>query len=122
MTDWRKISSTKFMNAYNSYPPNRWIRFAFKYFSKSTEKEDMKLNNSIVIILLSLFGFGMVGTILGWSKAIIATSSIVYSILLAILVLFLFIAVWMNNLRIKKIAKSLNITILEYNRLASRYF
>lgn len=122
MTDWKKITLEEFMDAYNKHLPNGWTRFAFKYFSKSTERKDMKLNNCISFLLLGLFGVGMTATILGWSKTIIGAVTIGYSILLAILVTFLLIAVWMNNSRIKKIAKSLGVTLEEYNWLSNKYF
>lgn len=122
MNNFKKITLEEFIDAYNSHPPNSWIRFAFKYFSKSTERKNMKLNNVMTIILLSLFGFGMLGTILGWSRAIVGSAVIIYSVLLTILVLFLLIAVWMNNSRIKKIAKSLDITLEQYGYLSDKYF
>lgn len=120
--DWRDITLEEFMDAYNSYPPNGWIRFAFKYFSKSTERKNLKPSKWVVGILLGLFGIGMLGTILNWSKAVIGTVTLSYSILLAILVIFLLIAVWMNNKRLKKIAKKLGVNMKEFNWLSNKYF
>jgi hypothetical protein len=45
-----------------------------------------------------------------------------YSIGLAILVLYLFSAVFLNNFRIRKIRKELGITKEEYNALVSIYY
>lgn len=120
--DWRDITLEQFIDAYNHYPPNGWTRFAFKYFSKSTEAKNMKLSRWFVGVLLGLFGVGMLGTILKLPRPIVGTVTIGYTILLAILVIFLLIAVWMNNARIKKIAKVLGVSLQEYNWLADKYF
>jgi len=122
MGSWKDITREEFDAAYNRYLPKKWIKFAFKYFSKSTEKKNMKLSNWIVGILLGLFGLGMLGTILGWSKVIVGTVTIAYSIALAILVLFLLAAVWANNLRLKKVMKILGVNIYEYNLLVERFY
>lgn len=117
-----KITKKKFDQIYNRYQPNWWTRMAFKYFSKSTEKKNMKPANTITGILLTCFAVGMAGTILGWSRAILGTVTIAYSILLAVLVLSLFAAVFMNNARIKKIAKDLGVSIQQYNKLADKFY
>lgn len=122
MTNWKDITKEEFDVAYDKYQPKGWIKFAFKYFSKSTEKKNMKLSNWVAGVLLGLFGVGLLGTILQWSRAIIGTVTITYSIGLAILVLFLLAAVWANNLRLKKIMKNLNINIYEYNLLVDRFY
>ena len=120
--DWKKITLEQFMDAYNTYPPNGWTIFAFKYFSKSTEAKNMKLSRWVVGVLLGLFGVGFIATILKLPREIIGPVTIAYCILLAILVIFLLIAVWMNNARIKKIAKLLGVSLYEYNLLADTYF
>lgn len=120
--DWKKITIEQFIDAYNTYPPNGWIRFAFKYFSKSTERKNLKLSRWLVGLLLGLFGIGFLGTILNLSRAIIGSVTIGFSVLLALLVIYLLIAVWMNNRRIKKIAKLLGVTLQEYNLLVNKHF
>jgi hypothetical protein len=122
MADWKKITLEEFIEAYNTYLPNGWTRFAFKYFSKSTEAKNMKPSRTVVGILISLFLVGFFATVFKLPRAIIAPVTITYSILLAVLVIFLLIAVWMNNARIKKIAKLLGVTLQEYNWLADKYF
>ena len=113
-----EIKKEDLIKAWNNHLPKKWIRFAFKYFSKSTVKENMPTSNTIVIILLVLFGTGMLGTILHWSRAVIGTVTIAYGIILSILVLFLLAAVLSNNRRIKKIAKELGCTLDEFNKAA----
>ena len=122
MADWKNITKEQFLAAYNHYPPNKWTKFAFKYFSKSTEKEDMKLSNWVGIILGLLFLIGFFGTVFGLPRTILGPVVIGYSLLLAVLVLSLFIAVWMNNARLKKVMKLLGVTKQEYNRLADKFF
>jgi len=117
-----EITKEQFLTAYNNHPAKGWIKWVFKYFSKSTEKENMKLSNTIVWILLSLFLVGFFATVVNLPRIIIAIVTITYSIGLAILVLFLLAAVLVNNSRIKKIAKELGVTLQEYNDLADKYF
>jgi len=119
---WTDINYNEFINAYNKYPPNWWIRTVFKYFSKSNEtKKNMKVSNIFTGILIGLFSLGVLGIILNWSDKIIGIFTVLYSIILPTLIIFIFIGVWMNNKRIKKIAKLLNITIKEYDLISRRY-
>lgn len=116
------ITKEQFLKAYNNHPAPGWVKWAFKYFSKSTEKENMKLGNAVVWILGSLFLVGFFATVINLPRIIIATVTITYSIGLAILVLFLLAAVITNNFRIRRIAKELGVTLAEYNDLADKYF
>ena len=116
------ITKEQFIEAYLNHPAQGWVRWAFKYFSKSTEKENMKLSRTIVWILGSLFLVGFFATVVNLPRPIIATVTIAYCIGLAILVLFLFAAVQVNNFRIRRIAKELGVTLAEYNKLADEYF
>ena len=120
--DWKKITKEQFDEAYNKYPPNWWTRMAFKYFSKSTEKKNMKPRQFLVGFLLALFLVGWFGTAFNFSRALVGTVTIVYSIVLAVLVLSLFVAVFMNNARLKKVAKELGVTIHQYNLLVDKYY
>lgn len=116
-----RISKEQFDEAYNNYLPSGWIRFAYKYFSKESESMDVK--NSVVYTLGGLFIAGMIATMLNLSDKIIKWFLIPYSIGLAILVLYLFSAVFLNNWRIRKIRKELGgITADEYNALVSVYY
>ena len=119
---WTDITEKEFINAYNSYPPNGWIRFVFNHFSKADETKDIDMNNIVTGILIGLFGVGFLGSILNWSISIIKTVTIAYAIILGCLGILLFGAVFMNNRRIKKIANELNVTLKEYNFLVKRYF
>lgn len=116
------ISKEQFDSAYNKHLPNAYIRFAFKYFSKETEKKNMVVNNSIVYTLLILFFLGMFGTIFNASRTFMMFSVLSYAIILSLLVLFIMSAIALNNRRLKKVMEELDITIDEYNSLVKRYY
>lgn len=122
MAEQKKVTKRQFDKAYGKYLPNSWIRFAFKYFSKSTEKENMSLRNNVMFFLGGLFLLGFFGTVFKAAPAFIATVTITYSILLAVLVLYLLSAVLLNNRRLKKVADELDIDIIEYNRLVRKFY
>jgi len=119
---WKDITRAEFDAAYNQHLPKGWIKFAFKYFSKSTEQKDMKPSRTIVGILLSLFAVGFFATVFHLPRAIVAPVTYTYSILLAILVFFLLAAVWANNARLKKVMKILGVNKYEYNLLVDRFY
>jgi len=116
------ITKEQFEVAYNRHLPSKWVSFAFKYFSKETVKKDMALTNILTFLLLGLFGVGFISVALGLSKVIIAASTIGYTSLLALFVLYLFSAVELNNKRITKICKELDITKFQYNELVKEFY
>jgi hypothetical protein len=118
----KDITYEQFWEAYNNHPPSGWIKFAYRYFSKETEAKDMALNRIVWIVLLGLFAVGFIGTVAGLPRPVIGTATIIYSAILAILVLYLFSAIKLNNLRIGRIARELGVTKLEYNELAEMYY
>lgn len=122
MVNWKDITKEEFDVAYDKYQPKKWIRFAFKYFSKSTEKKNMKPRKWLAGILLSLFFVGFFATAFKLPRELIATVTYSYFAILSVLVFFLLAAVWSNNLRLKKIIKTLGINIYEYNLLVDKYY
>jgi hypothetical protein len=120
--DVKKITKEQFDKAYGKYPPNWWTRMAFKYFSKSTERKDMKPSITVSVVLGVMFLTGMLGTIMKWPRAVIGTVTWIYVIGLSALVLSLLAAVWMNNARIKKISKDLGISLEDYNNLSDKFY
>jgi hypothetical protein len=119
---WEDIPKTEFDEAYNQHLPKRWIKWAYKYFSKSTEKKDMKPSRVIVGILISLFLVGFFATAFKLPRVLIAWVTFGYVALLTVLVLFLFAAVFANNSRLKKVMKILGVNKVEYNKLADKYY
>lgn len=122
MGEVKKITKKQFDKAYNTYSANGWIKFAFKYFSKETEKNNMNLRNYLGFILFGMFLLGFFGTIFKVALAFIGTITITYTILLVVLVLYLLSAVLMNNFRIKKIAKLLGVSKVQYNSLQRKFY
>ena len=122
MAEKKNVTKRQFDKVYDKYLPNNWIKFAFKYFSKQTEKENMSLRNNVTFLLGGLFLLGFFGTVLKLSPVFIGTITIIYSVLLAMLVLYLLSAVLLNNRRIKKIIKELDIDVIEYNKLVRKFY
>lgn len=116
-----KISKEEFDTVYNFYPPNRWINFMFKYFSRKTTKEDSKYKKVLTYSIFGLFFCGLIGTIAEAPKFLIGVFFVSMSILLISLVIGSFIAFVMNQYRIIKICKELNISKTEYNLLVNLY-
>lgn len=116
------ITKREFNAAYKKHLPNRWIRFAFKYFSKETEMENMSLRNYLNFILFGLFLLGFFATVFEIFLAFISVVTITYSLILTALVLYLSSATILNNVRIKKIINILGISKTEYNGLVRKYY
>lgn len=122
MVSYKQITKKQFDATYNQYQPNRWIKFAYKYFSKETEKKDMSLRNNLTFLLLGLFLLGFFGTVFNATPAFIGIVTIIYSIILLILFLYLFSAVLLNNHRLKRLIKILGISKSEYNYLINKFY
>lgn len=118
---WEKITKEQFDKACNKYPPNKWITFAYKYFSKSTVKSDLTLKNTVVFIFIALFGIGFFGTVFNASKRLIMLSTIIYSIILGVLVLYLLSVAILNYIRLTKICKELGVSRKEYDKLVEKF-
>lgn len=121
MAKWEEITKVEFDAAYDLHPPNWWTRMAYKYFSKSTEKENMKPGRVVVGFLLGAFLVGFFATVLNLPRIVIAITTLAYMGVLTVLVLSLFAAVFMNNARLKKVMKILGVTKWGYNKLVDKY-
>lgn len=122
MSDWKSITRAEFDAAYNQHLPNWWTRMAYKYFSKSTEKKDMKPGRVVFGFLLTTFLIGFFATVLHLPRPIIAIVTWAYMGVLTVLVLSLFAAVFMNNGRLKRVMKILGVNKMEYNQLVDRFY
>lgn len=116
------ISKEQFDNICNKFSPNAWIKFAFKYFSSKTEKQNMIIKDYFVYFTLYFFFIGLIFTILNISDQIIYLATKIFTLSLVVLVLFLFGAVILNNLRIRKIEKELHVSRKEYDELVKKYY
>jgi len=116
------ISETDFIKAYNSFPPNKYVKFLFKYFSEETLKKDSWLKGIVIGILSSFFLLGFIGTAIKLDSTFIGSVTIAFSIFLSVIVLNLFVAVLMNNARINKIRKALGgISKKDFNHYSDEY-
>ena len=120
--EFNKITKKQFDAAYNQHLPGPWIKFAYRYFSRSTEKKDFTPRRIITGVLIGLFGLGFLGTILKLGRAFIGTVTLAYAIILSVLVLYLFSAVFANNARIRKIRKILGVSKQQYNALVDKFY
>jgi hypothetical protein len=116
-----KVTREEFIDSYNSHLPNKWTKFAFKYFSQSTLKEDLYVKRIVQSILMGLFGLGFLGAVFNATKTYMTITTISFSVLLLLVAILMFGAFIMNNSRIRKIRKELGLTIEEYNYLALLY-
>lgn len=122
MTDITTITKEEFDAAYNKHLPNGWIKFAYKYFSTSTEQKNMELKNTVAYVLFGLFLAGFLSTIFNANKVFIKIFIGLYASMLSTLVLYLFSAVILNKIRIGKIKKELGINSYEYDALISKFY
>jgi hypothetical protein len=117
-----KVTKRQFDAAYKKHLPSGWIRFAFKHFSKETEKEYMSLRNHLTFFLLGLLVLGWFGTAFDAAPAFIGTVTWIYMIVLSTLVLYLLSAVLLNNRRLKRVQKILGISKSQYNAYVRKFY
>jgi len=116
------ITKDEFDLASAQYPPNAFVKFIYRHFSKAEAYRPFQLGNLLLYILISLFAAGFTATVAEWPRPLIATVTFVYAILLAVIVISISIAYSINNSRLKKIIKLLGITAEEYNELVEYYY
>jgi len=120
------ITKKQFEKVYNKYLPNNFIKFVFKHYGKDDEKTSsikLKLTDKIAwYILLPMIVLGILFTAFKVPHKIIGFVAIPTSIILAVMVLVGMTGVWMNNFRIRKIAKELGLSLREYNKLVEKLF
>jgi hypothetical protein len=116
-----EITKKQFLTAYNNHPPNKWVMFWFKYFSKSTEPKNSYVKKWTTRILLILFVLLMIGGIINVPMSIMIYPIIIYSLIIIGGGICMLTITLINNGRIKKIAKELGISIQEYTNLSILY-
>ncbi len=115
------VTKEKFLEVCNRHKPNLWTRLVYRYFSKETKPSDKYVSTIVLIFFLTSFIVGYIGTVLKMPKNIILVATLVYSIALALLVLFMAIGGLMNYIRIKNIMKELGVSKEEYEKLCGLY-
>jgi hypothetical protein len=121
MSKFNEITKEQFESACNKFPPSKFIKFAYRFFSKKTDKETLKLKNNVVMFFIGMFLFGFFGTVFNTSKSFIAIFTGIYGIALLALVTMITIAAILNNKRLNKIRKELGVTKDEYQSLLNIY-
>ena len=107
---------------FEKYPPNKWIEIVYRYFSKETDKKDIVVTERLTYLLVVFFIVGFLLTAFNASRILIMIVTLGYTFLLSALIIFIFIGVFMNRKRLKKIMKELNVNIQEYNSLIQKYY
>ena len=120
--DISTITKEEFDLAYNKFPPNAWIKFAYKYFSTTTVKTNFGVKKSVSWVLGILFLLGFLGTVIGLPHKLIAAVIFPYGGILVALAALIGGAAIMNNLRIKKIRKVLGIDQWQYEALVGMFY
>jgi hypothetical protein len=115
------ITKEQFKKVYNKHLPNTWTKLAFRYFSTNTVKKDLWLKKIIQGVLIGLFLLGFIGTAFGIEYIFVAISTIAFTSILVTLGIFMVGAFIVNNLRIRKIRKKLDISKEEYEKLIDSY-
>lgn len=118
-----EITKEQFLEAYNKYPPSKWVIFAFKYFSKDTKQENKWLTKSLTNLMSLMFIAGFIGTVINLGRIFIGLVTAVFCLTLLFIGIVMGIGRILNNRRIGKIRKELGgISKQEYNILADEYF
>jgi fatty acid desaturase len=118
---YSEISKKQFLQVYNKHLPKKWEKFVFKYFSESTDKEDKWLSNVFFIVAISLFIIALILNIRGASYTMIRIPTYTLVFWLIIFGIIRIPVFFIHKFRLRKIAKELNISISEYDVLASMY-
>lgn len=116
-----KITKKRFLDTYNENKPNWYVKFIFDNFSNKNEDNGLEIKEVLYLFLIVYFLVGFTGTVFNFPRKIIGISTIMYTIFLVVMVFGIYIGVFLNNRRIKKITKKLDIDINEYNKLANKY-
>lgn len=122
MWTYKAITKEEFDKAYAKYPPGGFIRFAYKYFSKSTTKENMKVSQSIAWVLGGAFLVGFIGTVANFPRPVIAAGTYTLCAILVGLAVIILGGAWGNNARLRKVMKKLNVTKQQYTELVNKFY
>ena len=115
------ISKERFLEVYNKHLSNKWTKFAFRYFSTNTLDKDRWLSKTFVGIEISLFVIAFAFNLLGMSHTTVGILTFTFLGLLVAIAILKFGALFMNNFRIRKIIKELNISKDEYETCILMY-
>jgi len=115
------VTKEEFLEAWAKHPPNGWTRFAYRYFSRGTKKEDRWLSTCVFAVLIVFFLLGFFGTVLKPDVELVKYSTLALTAVLVLLFVLRMPAAVMNNLLVRRVRKELGLTLSEYERYASMY-
>lgn len=121
----RQILKDQFEKASEMYPPSKYVSFIYKNFSKTNNNGGFKSKLSSILMwcMLLFFAIGFIGTVLGADLKVIATSVLVYTFTLAVVVFSILIGILLNRNRLNKIRKELGgISKVEYTFLVNKFY
>ena len=116
-----RISEEQFLNAYNQNLPNRWTKFSFRYFSTNTVEKDKWVKRIFQYAALGLFGLGFLAIVFNLSFLLSIIPVLAFGGIIVAIGIIMGGGVIMNNLRIRKIRKILDISKKEYELLRMYY-
>lgn len=117
----KEITKEKFLAAEAKFPPSKWIKFGFKYFSKETKGSDKKVKKIVTIALVVLFVFFMIAGFANIPTSVLIVPIILYSAIIFGLALYMLSVALLNNNRLNKIRKELGISKEDYVILVKKY-
>jgi hypothetical protein len=116
-----RISEEQFLDAYNKYPPNKWTKFSFRYFSTNTVEKDLWVKHIFQYTTIGLFLLGFLFVVLNLSRIFVAIPTFAFVAILVAIGIIMGGGAIMNNLRIRKIRKILGVSKTEYELLCMYY-
>lgn len=115
-----QITKAHFDWASAVHKPNAFVTFMYKHFS--TEAESMQLRGGVIMFLVATMMVGYIASFFTVSFEFMKVAVLTYCISLAIFVISLFVAVFMNQYRVRKIAKLLGVSLEDYNKLVFKFY
>ena len=115
------ISKEDFLAVYNKHLPNKFTQFIYK-INAGTDATKDTIKNRIIYGLLTLFLIGFFSTILNAPSMLIKIITIIFSVIISAVVFASLVAFLMNQFRIKRIMRDLDIKDTDdYNKLVNSY-
>lgn len=106
------ITKERFLEVYSKYKPSKFITFTFEWFRK---------NKWVLKVLALILVFGLLMTMIGANRIYIAIPSYILAIGVPLIVVLKLIGMLLNNARINRIMRELNISRVMYNACIAKY-
>ena len=115
------IKKEEFLNIYNKNKPCKFTKFVYRL--NGVEVDGKKSPKKYIItFLLILFLIGFFSTIFNFDETIIKYSTLLFAGIIIPVVISIFIGIFLNMRRIKRIMKQLKLNdTKEYNKYADLY-